>query len=116
MNSLDEAVAHIPVIDISAANVQASKQLLDAASRYGFVFVENNVAGIPPKDIDQMFHLSQDFFAAPIEVKEECSISSNKAGKNHGWLSRGVEKLDPATQQRPDVKEYVKHDDPRNDC
>ena len=52
-----------------------------------------------------MFDISKKFFAAPESVKEEVAIHSNKAGKNHGWLSRGVEKLDPATQKRPDVKE-----------
>jgi isopenicillin N synthase-like dioxygenase len=52
-----------------------------------------------------MFELSKEFFHSPLEQKEAVSISSNKAGKNHGWLSQGVEKLDPATQQRPDVKE-----------
>jgi hypothetical protein len=41
-------------------------------------------------------------------VKEQVSIASNKAGKNHGWLSQGIEKLDPKTQKRADVKEYVR--------
>lgn len=97
----------IPVIDISASNPNAASQLLSSAATYGFVFVENNDAGIPPADIKQMFELSKDFFASPVSVKEEVAISSNKAGKNHGWLSRGVEKLDPETQVRADVKEYV---------
>ncbi|KAK3110124.1 hypothetical protein LTR53_015913 [Teratosphaeriaceae sp. CCFEE 6253] len=99
--------AQIPVIDIRASNPDAPRQLLDAATRYGFVFIENKDTGVDVADINFMFDLSRQFFASPIEVKEEVSINSNKAGKNHGWLSQGVEKLDPATQKRPDVKEYV---------
>lgn len=95
----------IPVIDISSKNVNASAQLLDVAASYGFVFIENGEAAIPQDDISRMFELSRDFFDSPVEVKEEVAISSSKAGKNHGWLSRGIKMLDPGTQTRPDVKE-----------
>lgn len=104
MGSISETV-QIPVIDISEANPDAPEQLLEAAKKFGFVFVANNSAGIAPQLIDKLFQLSKDFFALPTEVKEKVSISSNKAGKNHGWLSQGVEKLDPQVQKRPDVKE-----------
>lgn len=98
----------IPVIDISPCNPDAASQLLSSAATYGFVFIENNAAtGIPPADVERVFELSKDFFASPTEVKQEVAISSNKAGKNHGWLSRGVEKLDPGRQERADVKEYA---------
>jgi len=102
---VDSLKAEIPIVDLSSTNVDAPKQLLDAATKHGFVFVENDETIISSPDIDQMFAFSKTFFAAPLDVKEEVSISSNKAGKNHGWLSRGVENLDPATQTRPDVKE-----------
>ncbi|KAK4539169.1 hypothetical protein LTR36_001192 [Oleoguttula mirabilis] len=95
----------IPVIDIRPTNSDAPRQLLQAAAGYGFVFIEPWETGIKQEDVDQMFELSKEFFASPIDVKEEVSISSNKAGKNYGWLSQGVEKLDPMTQKRPDVKE-----------
>ena len=97
--------AGIPIIDISSNNPTAASQLLHAASKYGFVFIENGDNGIPPIDIQHMFDISKELFSAPVEVKQEVSIASNKAGKNHGWLSRGVEKLDPKVQERPDVKE-----------
>ena len=97
----------IPVVDLSANNPTAAIQLLDAAKKYGFVFIENNNIEIPSRDIDDLFSLSRTFFASPIEEKQEVAIGSNKAGKNHGWLSRGIENLDPATQKRADVKEYV---------
>ena len=106
---MDLSKANIPVIDISPSNPNAPEQLLSAASKYGFVFIKNSPeTGIPPQDIAKMFQLSKEFFAAPVEVKQQVSIGSNKAGKNHGWLSQGIEKLDPKTQKRADVKEYVR--------
>ncbi|KAK5687337.1 hypothetical protein LTS10_001475 [Elasticomyces elasticus] len=92
--------AEIPVIDIRSSNINAPQQLLEAATRNGFVFVENS--GLDAKDVDHMFDLSKEFFSSSMDIKEEVAISSNKAGANVGWLSRGVEKLDPATQKRPD--------------
>ena len=105
MGSLPTAELSIPIIDIGDKNKNAASELLDAASQYGFVFIENGEGGISSKDIAHMFDISKEFFAVPEEIKQVVAISSNKAGKNHGWLSRGVEKLDPATQKRPDVKE-----------
>lgn len=50
--------AHIPVIDISASNTDAAKQILDAAANNGFVFIENNAAaGMPPAKVIEMFDL-----------------------------------------------------------
>ena len=105
MGAARDFKVNIPLIDISSKNKHASFQLLSAAADYGFVFIENNDLGIPPSDIDRLFELSRQFFASPVEMKEDVAISSNKAGKNHGWLSRGIELLDPATQKRADVKE-----------
>ena len=105
MGSTSKAKFDIPIVDIRERNQNASSELLDAAARYGFVFIENDGTSITPNDIAHMFDLSEQFFASPLSEKEEVSISSNKAGKNHGWLSRGIEKLDPAIQQRADVKE-----------
>lgn len=106
--SSSSSQVQIPVIDISSANPHAAEELLSAARQFGFIFVANdNNAGVPPELINEVFDLAQQFFALPIDVKAECSISSNTAGKNHGWLSQGIEKLDPANQTRPDVKECV---------
>ncbi|KAK3650692.1 hypothetical protein LTR56_006097 [Elasticomyces elasticus] len=105
MGSIGSDTAEIPVIDIRPSNTHAPRQLLEAATRNGFVFVENS--GLDAKDVDHMFDLSKAFFSSSIDIKEEVAINSNKAGANVGWLSRGVEKLDPATQKRPDVKEAL---------
>lgn len=96
----------IPALDISSGNALAPQQLLDAAVKYGFVFIENNAAGIAPAEIERMFELSKQFFALPRQVKQEFSIQSNAVGTNHGWISEGAESLDPSRQKRPDVKEY----------
>ncbi|KAI7542370.1 Clavaminate synthase-like protein [Hortaea werneckii] len=98
---------NIPVIDLSPSNPHASSELLDAAAYYGFVFIANDpsTTGLSTTEIDTIFSLSKKFFSSPTEIKEEVSIASNQAGKNVGWLSQGIEKLDPATQKRPDIKE-----------
>ena len=97
----------IPVIDISPSNPNAPAELLSAATQHGFVFVKNDpqTTTLPQPEIDHMFALSENFFSSPVEEKQAASIASNKAGKNHGWLSQGVEKLDPGGQVRADVKE-----------
>lgn len=55
MPSKSRATAEIPVININSEG--AASRLLDAAASHGFVFVENNEAGIPVKDIQDMFDL-----------------------------------------------------------
>lgn len=85
MGDANGAQAQIPVVNISPSNPKAAEELLSAASTYGFVFIENSEdVGILQQEIDRMFELSKEFFAAPAEVKEAVSIASNKAGKNHG--------------------------------
>ncbi|GAB1741258.1 hypothetical protein NU219Hw_g6499t1 [Hortaea werneckii] len=105
---------NIPVIDLSPSNPHASSELLNAAAHYGFVFMANDpsTTGLPPAEIDKIFSLSKQFFTSPVKIKEEVSIASNQAGKNVGWLSQGIEKLDPATQTRPDIKEAFNMGEP----
>ncbi|KAG8630970.1 hypothetical protein KVT40_000110 [Elsinoe batatas] len=99
-------MAEIPVIDISSGNTDAARQLLAAATDNGFAFIKNNDAtGLSPSDIQSMFDLSASFFAAPTNVKAECSINSNKSGKNRGWLGMHAETLDPSKQKKGDFKE-----------
>lgn len=49
--------AGIPVIDISNPTAETAKEVLDAASTHGFLFIKNDGATIPPKDIADMFAL-----------------------------------------------------------
>jgi hypothetical protein len=56
--TMSKPSAQIPVIDISPSNPHAATQLLDAATNYGFVFIENNAAaGVPPANVQDMFDL-----------------------------------------------------------
>ena len=98
--------SQIPIVNISPSNPSAADELLHAATTQGFVFIENTPdIGIPPSAISQLFDLSREFFASPRAVKDAVAISSNQAGGNYGWLARGIEMLDPASQKRADVKE-----------
>lgn len=47
----------IPVIDISDASETVAQQVLDAASKHGFLYIKNDGVTIPPQDIDDMFSL-----------------------------------------------------------
>lgn len=47
----------IPVIDISTPSDEVARQVLDAASTHGFLFIKNDGVTIPPQDIDDMFSL-----------------------------------------------------------
>ncbi|KAI7185034.1 iron/ascorbate family oxidoreductase [Hortaea werneckii] len=113
MNDKSET-ADIPIIDLSPSNAHASSELLDAAAHYGFVFIANDpsTTGLSSVEVDTMFSLSKQLFSSPTEIKEEVSIASNQAGKNVGWLSQGIEKLDPTTQKRPDIKEAFNMGEP----
>ena len=105
MGSHRQSKNKIPIIDIRDSNPEAAQQLLSAAADYGFVYIHNIDGPVKPRAIENAFDISKRFFALPPEVKQTVAIGSNKAGGNYGWLSRGVEKLDPAMQKRPDVKE-----------
>ena len=48
---------NIPVIDISNPSDEVARQVLDAASTHGFLFIKNDGVTIPPQDIDDMFEL-----------------------------------------------------------
>jgi isopenicillin N synthase-like dioxygenase len=49
----------IPVIDVSGTTpeVEVAKQLVDAASTYGFVYIKNEGKDIPVETIDGLFEL-----------------------------------------------------------
>ncbi|KAF1948693.1 Clavaminate synthase-like protein [Byssothecium circinans] len=96
----------IPVIDISSPSPEVSKQVLDAASSHGFLFIKNDGITIPAKDISDMFELSRNFFHQTPQHKKEYAIHSDKAGGiNRGWVSMQGESLDPEGQKLGDPKE-----------
>jgi isopenicillin N synthase-like dioxygenase len=106
----------IPVIDISNPSDEVARQVFEAASTHGFLFIKNDGVTIPPKDIDEMFNLvcthtafyplhthtsqSKEFFSSPEDHKSEYAIHSDKAGGiNRGWVKMAGESLDPEGQK-----------------
>ena len=47
----------LPVLDISSTDKEMAFKLVESVSKYGFVYIKNNEAGIPPSDVDAMFAL-----------------------------------------------------------
>jgi hypothetical protein len=47
----------IPIIDISDPSPDVARQVLEAASTHGFLFIKNDGVSIPPNNIDDMFKL-----------------------------------------------------------
>ncbi|TVY39406.1 UPF0676 protein [Lachnellula subtilissima] len=101
----NSSAGRIPVIDISGTTpeVEVAKQLVDAATTYGFVYIKNQGKDIPVEAIDNTFSLSKKFFSSPIEEKEPCKITEN----NRGWSGMHSETLDPASQRVGDFKEAM---------
>ncbi|KAF2633078.1 Clavaminate synthase-like protein [Macroventuria anomochaeta] len=96
----------IPVIDISKPSDEVARQVLEAASTHGFLFIQNDGVTIPPKDINDMFKLSEKFFSSSDEQKAAYAIHSDKAGgTNRGWVKMAGESLDPEGQKQGDPKE-----------
>lgn len=57
MSSIEHDQGPIPVIDISNPSEEIARQVLDAASKHGFLYIKNDGGTIPPQDIDDMFKL-----------------------------------------------------------
>ncbi|RVD80715.1 uncharacterized protein DFL_008609 [Arthrobotrys flagrans] len=97
------ATAQIPVINVSRIDTETADRLVDAAARFGFIFVELESTNIDYNSVQHMFRLSKKFFASPRAEKEKCAISEN----NKGWSSMLSETLDPENQTRGDFKEAL---------
>ncbi|KAI1074141.1 2OG-Fe(II) oxygenase superfamily protein [Whalleya microplaca] len=96
--------ATIPIIDISAQGAdqaQVAKELVDAATEYGFVYVKNTGRDISAEQIENAFNVSRTLFKSPIEDKQRCTIEKN----NQGWSGMHTETLDPKSQRMGDFKE-----------
>ncbi|KAJ5783034.1 hypothetical protein N7457_004808 [Penicillium paradoxum] len=86
----------LPVIDISNPHDPAvGKAMLDAAAKYGFLYVNSKGADFTVNDVDHAFGLSKKFFASPQEEKQTCQIQQN----NRGWSGMHTETLDPEHQR-----------------
>ncbi|KAI9894315.1 MAG: hypothetical protein M1814_003071 [Vezdaea aestivalis] len=95
------SMVNLPIIDISSPSLQTGKDLVDAAEKYGFVFIKNLGSHISPEDLEEAFQISKDFFALPKEKKIDYHITAN----NMGWSSPGTEVLDPTDKKTVEIKE-----------
>jgi isopenicillin N synthase-like dioxygenase len=99
-------LAAIPVIDIGPSfspalrERQAVAQEVHAACRdAGFFYVRNH--GLPARLVDDMFAVSREFFARPMDEKMQCSVKNSPAYRGYEWP--GIQTLDPDSP--PDLKE-----------
>ncbi|KIW64250.1 hypothetical protein PV04_09197 [Phialophora macrospora] len=91
----------LPVIDISDFSVEVGKRVLEAATKYGFLYIDTKGTGFTAEMVTREFDLSRQFFALPDEEKEPCRINQT----NRGWTGMHGEILDPKSQRRGDFKE-----------
>ncbi|KAL4904845.1 hypothetical protein BDW74DRAFT_153610 [Aspergillus multicolor] len=92
----------LPILDISNPEDPAvGKAMLDAATKYGFLYVDSKGTDFSAEDVRKAFERSKNFFASPVEEKEPCRIQSN----NRGWSGMHSETLDPEHQRTGDFKE-----------
>ncbi|KAI9793859.1 MAG: hypothetical protein M1816_007111 [Peltula sp. TS41687] len=61
MSQKNQDQIDIPVVDISTPNAHVGRELVDAAVRYGFVFIRNQGSEIAPTEIDEAFELRGDY-------------------------------------------------------
>ncbi|RAH45787.1 2-oxoglutarate and iron-dependent oxygenase domain-containing protein, partial [Aspergillus brunneoviolaceus CBS 621.78] len=72
------APIELPVLDISnPLDPNAGKAMLDAATTYGFLYVDSKGTDFTPADVKRAFELSQTFFKSPAEEKATCRIEPN---------------------------------------
>lgn len=91
----------VKTVDVSTIDQSTADELLECASRDGFMFVEGS--GFTQKDVDDMFTMSKGFFALPLEEKLKFKIGADT--DNRGFSGFNAEMLDPATQKKGDPKE-----------
>ncbi|EXJ75139.1 uncharacterized protein A1O5_01835 [Cladophialophora psammophila CBS 110553] len=91
----------LPVIGISDFTVEVGKKVLEAATTFGFLYIDTNGTGFTESIVDREFAFSRQFFALPEAEKEPCRIDNT----NRGWTGMHGEILDPKTQRKGDFKQ-----------
>lgn len=91
----------LKVIDISEDSITTARELLDAATSQGFLFLEGH--DFTQKEVDKLFELSKSFFELPNNYKSKYPVDSS----NHGYVMMGKENLDPNGQKQGDPKEAL---------
>jgi alpha-ketoglutarate-dependent taurine dioxygenase len=55
--SVESKAIELPVIDVTNSDKSTAKQLIDAVTEHGFVYLKNNHDEIPTHDLDELFDL-----------------------------------------------------------
>lgn len=114
-------VIELPLFDISRETPELGKAIVDAAAKWGFLWIAGSPApkttskpdtgdgestprpsyDLDEELVDRVFGVSRKFFKdAPASEKQACSIKDNM-----GFVGMHVENLDPATHKRGDFKQ-----------
>jgi isopenicillin N synthase-like dioxygenase len=102
MGSIGESTSiQLPVIDISEFSPEVGKRVLDAATKYGFLYLNTKGTGFTEELVKREFEFSRQFFGLPEAEKAACHIDET----NRGWTGMHGEILDPKAQRKGDFKE-----------
>lgn len=91
----------LQIVDVTKIDQQTAKELLDAATTQGFLFIEGH--DFSQEEVDNLFVLSRKFFELPESYKLKYLIDKT----NHGYTNYGGENLDPNSQKKGDPKEAL---------
>ncbi|KAK2808263.1 hypothetical protein FQN50_004818 [Emmonsiellopsis sp. PD_5] len=72
------AAVQLPVINIAEATPAAGKAMIDAATKYGFFYVDSASSQFANEDVDGAFAMAREFFASPYEEKDSVRIGTNR--------------------------------------
>ncbi|ODH53139.1 hypothetical protein GX48_00675 [Paracoccidioides brasiliensis] len=97
------ALLQLPVINLFEATPAVGKAMIDAATKYGFFYVDSASSDFSNDDVESAFAMAREFFASPYEEKAAVKIGTN----NKGWSGMHAETLNPGHQQRGDFKEAM---------
>ncbi|KAJ5919501.1 hypothetical protein N7454_009336 [Penicillium verhagenii] len=107
MDSHDHNITNpidLPLVDISNSNYDAAgKAMLQAAVKYGFLYVDSRTTAFAKSDVESAFDLSKQFFSLPVSEK----VPYRRGDTNAGWVGMHVETLDPKHHERGDFKEAL---------
>lgn len=106
----DQAIRHIPVIDIADlssdrpdARRAVARRICDAAETVGFLYVSGH--GIPPERFERLFAETRRFFALPREAKERLSLRHSHSRR--GYLAELEENFNRHLDTVGDLKEGI---------
>jgi len=88
----------LPIINVSDTSPENGRRLVDAAIKYGFLYLSPNGTPFSESLIKSQFDLSKQFFAQPTSEKEKYKIGTD----NRGFTGMHNEILDPLK----DTKEF----------